>query len=654
MLELELVLPIVLAVLIIIVTVVILKQKSTRSGEIETKKKEEDSRPKITYGPVYIYFGSQTGTAANFCNILAAEATKNCFEPIVEDLADFEPETFVTRKVSLFCMATHGEGEPTANSKDFYTWLSDAERTNTTISGMKFSVFGLGKRQYQFYNAMGKNTDKFLEALGGDRVFNYGEGNDEGTLEDEFNEWKADLWKELQSKIPSEPIDPTKPQQNPNALPFEAHLTKDVQEIDLDNLQLNSEEKVYQFQMKQYLQGTTCPVSLIKELKQTNEFGSALHVEYDLSGQNIAYKTAYNLAVFPENDDETVAKLAHALGYDLTDKITIEENKEISARIKFKHPIPTPISVKTYLTRFADVQGIIKKKALKEVAEFIQEPEAKKKYLYLASNEGKFEFEEKVTKQYKTLFDIITENRIKVPITQFIRLVPPMTQRYYTIASSNLVHPTKVHLCVSISQFSTPTGEKRYGQCSGYFTRMQRELQNGNKLKSRLVAKESSFILPADISQPVIMIGPGAGLAPFRGFLQEKEFLHESKTNTTFGETTLLFGCRKRTSDYLYKEELESYVDKQIVQKLLLAFSREQDTKNYVQDVLTQNGPEIGKFLFEQKGTLYICGAIKMGESVKKALSKIAAAHFKINLIQSQIRIEEMEKNKKIIKELWE
>jgi NADPH-ferrihemoprotein reductase len=125
--------------------------------------------PEASYGPIYIYFGSQTGTAASYAKILGEEAAKNGFKPKLIDLIDFDPEYLQSLKLTVFIMATHGEGEPTDNSVAFNEWLSDKERTGEELKGQKFTVFGLGNKQYQFYNAQGRKTNQGLEKLGGER-----------------------------------------------------------------------------------------------------------------------------------------------------------------------------------------------------------------------------------------------------------------------------------------------------------------------------------------------------------------------------------------------------------------------------------------------------------------------------------------------------
>jgi len=273
--------------------------------------------------------------------------------------------------------------------------------------------------------------------------------------------------------------------------------------------------------------------------------------------------------------------------------------------------------------------------------------------LYLASNEGKFDFETQISKEFKSLYDIIIEKQIRIPITQFIRLSSLIPPRYYTIASSSVKHPQNIHLCCSVLQINLPNKSTKTGQCSSFFNRIHTDFQAQKPSKVRIFVKDSTFLLPQDSTFPVIMVGPGAGLAPFRGFIQEKEELEAKNENKTWGELTLFFGCRKGNTDYLYKEELEKAKENGTIVNLHVAFSREQEKRIYVQQLIAQEKEELLKLIFQKNATIYLCGSTEMGKQVMKEFSKLAAAHFKCNLIQSAIKIEEMEKQKRIIKELW-
>jgi len=126
-------------------------------------------KPVPKYGPIHIYFASQTGTAQNFAKALGEEATKEGFEPQIVDLVDFHPEFFKDAKIAIFAIATHGEGDPTENSKTFSEFISAAERKGDEFKDFKFTVFALGNKQYQFYCGQGKKVNQSLEKLGGIR-----------------------------------------------------------------------------------------------------------------------------------------------------------------------------------------------------------------------------------------------------------------------------------------------------------------------------------------------------------------------------------------------------------------------------------------------------------------------------------------------------
>lgn len=173
---------------------------SASSLSRESKTEEDDSsKPPITF-----YFGSQTGTAEGFAKTLANESRRAGFKPSVVDLEDFDADDFVSAAASgpmaVFVMATYGEGEPTDNAHDFFTWLRDKEGAleEGCLQGLKYTVFGLGNRQYEHYNKMGRVTGKRLKALGATEVFPPGEGDDDGTLDEDFAAWKEDLWGPMQ------------------------------------------------------------------------------------------------------------------------------------------------------------------------------------------------------------------------------------------------------------------------------------------------------------------------------------------------------------------------------------------------------------------------------------------------------------------------
>lgn len=260
-------------------------------------------------------------------------------------------------------MATHGEGDPTENAKVFNEYIISTERGTEEFKGVKFAVFALGNKQYQFYCAMGKRTDEHMERLGATRVYKRGEGDDNENLEDDFNAWKEGIWQELVKHAVVAPITEetsAAPAKAANQLPFVVNFDPELKEIDIDSYNSANDGKEYDFQAKQYLAAQTAPITLIRELRQKTDDGSTLHVEIDCGAVGMTYKTAANLAVYPENSREVVERAAKLLGLNLKDVFSVEANSAIDNKNKFKHPIPSPISIETYLTKFCDLQSAIR------------------------------------------------------------------------------------------------------------------------------------------------------------------------------------------------------------------------------------------------------------------------------------------------------
>jgi NADPH-ferrihemoprotein reductase len=157
---------------------------------------------KNSIAEVFLFFGTQSGTAERFCNTLAQEAEEQCFKAKVVDLEEYDKYE-MKGKNCIFCVATHGEGDPSDNAKRFYKFLkeNESQQNNELFKDMKFTVFGLGNKQYQHYNAMGKAFNRLLEKLGGERMYKYGEGDDNLCLEDDFNAWKEGIWEEIKTNI---------------------------------------------------------------------------------------------------------------------------------------------------------------------------------------------------------------------------------------------------------------------------------------------------------------------------------------------------------------------------------------------------------------------------------------------------------------------
>jgi NADPH-ferrihemoprotein reductase len=189
-------------------------------------------------------------------------------------------------------------------------------------------------------------------------------------------------------------------------------------------------------------------------------------------------------------------------------------------------------------------------------------------------------------------------------------------------------------------------GSEFKGVCTNYLADL---VDNG---KIRAFVRESTFRLPADASKPIIMIGPGTGIAPMRALLQERSY-QKSKEKKNVGSNILYFGCKKRDLDFIYSDELNAFEKEGILTEMHLAFSREQSEKVYVQHLLAKNAKDTWKLIDEQGAYIYVCGAVKMGQDVSEALRKIIGQHGDRTTTDAKAYLDDMASSGRFIQELW-
>jgi len=203
-------------------------------------------------------------------------------------------------------------------------------------------------------------------------------------------------------------------------------------------------------------------------------------------------------------------------------------------------------------------------------------------------------------------------------------LLPKLQARYYSIASSPRKHPTSIHVCAVVTEYQSKAGYMNYGVCTNWL-RTKIPYQAGDELqcpKVPIFVRKSQFRLPFKVSHPVLMIGPGTGVAPFIGFIQDRE--HHVKNGKDVGKTILYFGCRKEQEDFIYGNELKTWHNEGILTELNVAFSRETpDKKVYVQNLLENNKESVWDVI-NNNGHIFVCGDARyMARDVQKMIVQI-------------------------------
>ncbi len=587
-----------------------------RSGDKDEqpviKKKVKREAPN---GRVQIYFGSQTGTAEGYAKTIADEANRRGFEAEVIDLEDFDDD-HMTAPLQLFAMATYGEGEPTDNAHQFVDWLK-ASKDSGILDGKRYAVFGLGNRQYQHFNSMGKLTDKYLEKAGAERVLEVGLGDDDADLEADFDQWRENLWSTLGV----------------------VEESGDVQ-ASLRVVYGSTPTKPLQSSTQFYGTKATFTVTAKRELRTPKDGGSTVHVEFSTDAQ---YETADNLSILPRNCREDVSMVIDALKLDASKQFSLDTDED-------RVPFPSPVAVGDALAQYCDLTAFPKRGTVAAlVRAAIQAgaspsdapPSIDQKDAFSTWAKDAPTLARAVAK-LKPLFASIDTTSV---FATLLEKGPRLQPRAYTICSSAKAD-AELHVVCAIADL--PHGQR--GVCSAYLA----DLQIGDVVRG--VVKPSAFRAPIT-KAPVVLIGPGTGIAPFRAILRERAAALKGNgaSNAPWGPSRvssaiLYFGCKRRDEDHLYREEMDQWpLDAKHV-----AYSREQKHKVYVQDLMRKknNAEALASAIIDGKGSVYVCGGTSMGTAVMEAVIDALEARLK-DRAQAEKFVQQMHDGGMYVQELW-
>jgi NADPH-ferrihemoprotein reductase len=597
-----------------------------------------------------IFYGSQTGTAEDYASRLAKEGhARFGLNTMIADLEDYEYEnldTFPEDKVVFFVLATYGEGEPTDNAVEFWEFInadppSFSEASDEKpLGNLKYVAFGLGNNTYEHYNSMVRNLDKILTKLGAQRIGTAGEGDDgAGTMEEDFLAWKEPMWAALAEKMGLEERE---------AVYEPVFSVEERVDLSVDD------DTVYVGEPnKNHLEGSQkgpynahnpfiAPLAESREVFTVKD-RNCLHVEIDVSGSGITYTTGDHIAVWPTNAGMEVDRFMKTFGLDER-RHTVIQMKGIDPTAKV--PFPTPTTYDAVIRYHMEICAPVSRQFMATLAPFGPNEAAKKEAAKLGSDADYFK--EKIASQMLNISQAVAavspEPWGAVPFSCLVEGLNKLQPRYYSISSSSLVQPEKISITAVVESVRIPgAGHVVKGVTTNYLLALKQK-QNGdpdpsphgltyaitgprNKYDGIHVpvhVRHSNFKLPSNPSKPIIMVGPGTGVAPFRGFVQERA--EQAKRGEDVGHTVLFYGCRKSTEDWLYKDEWEMY-KKALGDKLTIfnAFSREGKEKVYVQHLIKQNAKLVNELL-QQKANFYVCGdASHMAREVNEVLAQIIA-----------------------------
>ncbi|DBA86516.1 TPA: hypothetical protein ACH3X2_005492 [Trebouxia sp. C0005] len=611
----------------------------------------EPAGPKVT-----LLYGTQTGTAERFAKQLKNEMSSRYSDSnhyAIVDIEDYKAEEVLCKEqLVFFLMATYGDGEPTDNAADFYNWLvkagkeAEAGEGQSLLKGVSYGVFGLGNKQYEHFCAVGHKVHAAMEQLGAQPVVRRGDGDDDVDIDADFESWRAELYSSLDASSLLEQKEGGTPSSSAimaegciPAYTVQLLTGSDAQEADPLKDSNNSGSNANNPYNAQ--------IAVLRELHTKKSDRSCLHVEINIQGSEVQYEAGDHVGLFCENGPGIVEDAGRILGMPLDTVFNLQLPDGNPNELM--PPFPGPVSLRSALARYADLWAPARKACFPALAASASDEKEAARLRHLASPEGKAEFSDWVGGPRRSLLEVMLAfPSCKPSLGAFFGIMAPRLQpRFYSISSSPKQHPNSIHVTCAVVIDTTATGRHHEGVCSNYLKRMS----VGDRIP--IFVRHSSFKLPKQMGTPIVMVGPGTGLAPFRGFLQERAAL--LKSGIQLGPAYLFFGCRKKSQDYIYEQELAMYSRNGVLQKLFVAFSRDAADKVYVQYQMQQQATDIAEVLFkEQGGHVYVCGdAKRMAKDVHAALLDMLQSTSGLSSRDAEEKMKDLVNSSRYQRDVW-
>ncbi|GAX85062.1 hypothetical protein CEUSTIGMA_g12482.t1 [Chlamydomonas eustigma] len=616
---------------------------------------EDPNKPRIR-----ILYGTQTGTAERFSKQIQKSLKAKYGNSTTIDVVDIENYqasiSLPKEKTVIMCMATYGDGEPTDNAAEFYKWLlkeselADSSSEEPLLGGVNYAVFGLGNKQYEHFNSVGKKVFKSMGTLGAKPLVRRGDGDDDGCLDDDFDKWCVELYAALEARSDLVgKVTDQKQDESPTSIPaYDCEIVlsgiKQAPPFPANGTGLDAHHP--------YMATLKC----VKELHAPSSDRGCVHAEIDISSSKMKYVTGDHVAIYAQNSDSVVKEVSQLLGQSNLDSTVILLRKPsatsphaaASAGLA-PPPFTGPLSLRLALAHFADVLSSPHKENLRALAAFAQDPVEAQKLRKMSSPDGKEEFASYITQPKRSLVEVMRDHPStrQLPLGVFFASVAGRLQpRFYSISSSPLAHPGTVHVTCSLVKDVMPTGRVHEGVASTWLKRCEPPTH------VPVFIRQSTFRLPKDTKVPIIMVGPGTGLAPFRGFMQERDVL--KKSGKELGQAIMFYGCRNQATDYLYREELEGFLEEGVISELNVAFSRDGPRKDYVQHHMESKGALLWELLSKQAAVLYVCGDAKaMARDVNKALIAVIQSMKGCSGTQAEAFVKDLQDSGRYQRDVW-
>ncbi|KAL6136748.1 hypothetical protein ACLB2K_062043 [Fragaria x ananassa] len=594
-----------------------------------------EARPK----KLLILYATETGNALDAAERIGREAERRGCSVRLLSLDQYDASCLPQEGAVIFVVSTTGQGDTPDSMKGFWKYLLQRNLSRQWLQGLYYAVFGLGDSGYQKFNFVAKKLDRRLLDLGATPIVERGLGDDQhpSGYEAALDPWMASLWKMLNaidsSYFPSGP-DFLIPYEDLMAQPKIRIVYHDIDRVDsqlsngsdLNRIEWQIERAREMSAVKYSLDKNRpdCILKLVKNLpltKSSSKDKEVHHFEFEFVSSAVEYEVGDVLEILPSQDPAAVESFILRCNLDPESFITVH-NSEMENQLLHTH---VPIKLRTFVELTMDVASASPRRYFFEVMSMFATAEHEKERLqYFVSPEGRDDLYQYNQRERRTVLEVLEDfPSVQMPFEWLVQLVPPLKTRAFSISSSPSVHPNQVHITVSVVSWTTPFKRKRAGLCSNWLARLDPE-----QCVYVPVWFQKGSLRPPPPSLPLILIGPGTGCAPFRGFIEERAV--QSLTGFT-APVMFFFGCRNEDNDFLYRDFWLSHSQNDGVLSVAkgggfyVAFSRDQPQKVYVQHKLQEHSHGVWNLLSEG-AAIYIAGSsMKMPSDVLLAFEEIVS-----------------------------
>ena len=547
--------------------------------------------------PLLVLFGSNLGTAEEIAHQIADDGRTHGFTTTVASLDDYVDK--LPKEGGLVITTSSYNGTPPDNATHFFDWLCNDSLSADALKGVNYTVFGCGDRDWAAtYQRVPKMIDAALEAHGARRVYQRGEGDASDDFDGQFRGWYENLWQPLADALGAsiEESDTV----------VKAHRY----EVELITDHAEASPMVAEYDAR--------PMKIVANRELPTKSGrnpserSTRHIEMEVP-EGESYKAGYHLGLLPRNDEELVRRVMARFDFPDDARVRIRNNSSSKPFL----PVEQVVAVRDLLSSYVALQDVARRSQIAVLAEYTECPPEKEKLTILGGDDPDSveRYREEILEKNISLIDLLEEFRAcELPFNLYLELVPPLKPRYYSISSSPSVDASKCSITVGVVEGPARSGRGLYhGVCSSYLA----QLPEGSMVEGFIRPPSTPFVPPEDPATPMIMIAAGTGLAPFRGFLQERAA--DKAEGKHVGPASLFFGCRNAEQDYIYEDELEEFA-RQGITDLTCAFSRVQgQPKTYVQNQIAAKQNDVWGRI-QDGAIIYLCGdAGRMAPDVEKA-----------------------------------